>query len=193
VRALTYVVATTLLSTVVSTTQAAPINYQLDPTHTFVVLSRQNYGFSNPIVVAVIDNGVLIFDDKDPSKSSVQVTLPIAKLETFVPQLNKEFQSPMFFDVDKFPIAIYTSTQVRSVGGGKYTIIGDLTVHGVTKPVVLHATLNKVGENPMTKKQAIGFDATGSLKRSDFGMSFNIPNVSDEIALRITSQGDAVK
>ncbi|MFC5741332.1 YceI family protein [Dyella tabacisoli] len=192
-RALPFIVTATLLSSVAPSVRAAPVTYQLDPTHTFVVLSRRNYGFSNPIVVAVIDKGTLIFDDKDPSKSSVQVTLPIAKLDTFVPQLNIEFQSAMFFDAGKFPTAVYKSKRVRSLGGGKYTIIGDLTAHGVTRPVVLQATLNKAGYNPVSRAQAIGFDATATLKRSDFGMNFNVPDVSDEITLKITTQADAAK
>lgn len=190
---LSRILTATLLWASIFAVQAAPISYQLDPTHTLVSLSRSNYGFSNPIIVAVIDQGTLVFDAHDPSKSSVRVTVPVARIDTFVAQLNKEFQSPMFFDADRFPTVIFQSTRVRSTGNGKYTITGNLTAHGVTRPVVLHAQLNKTGENPMTRKQAIGFDATATLKRSDFGLNFNVPNVSDEIALKITMQADAIK
>jgi len=72
-------------------------------------------------------------------------------------------------------------------------VTGDLTAHGVTKSVVLNATLNKVGPHPMTKAQAIGFDATGTLKRSDFGVGAYVPMVSDEIQLRITTEGAVPK
>lgn len=185
--------AATLLCVSLSAVQAAPVTYQLDPTHTFVWLSRSNYGFSNPIIVAVIDQGTLVFDSDDPSKSFVRVTVPVAKIDTFVAQLNKEFQSPMFFDTARFPTVTFQSTRVRTTGNGRYTITGNLTAHGLTRPVVLHAQLNKTGENPMTRQQAIGFDATTTLKRSDFGLNFNVPNVSDEIALKITMQADAIK
>jgi polyisoprenoid-binding protein YceI len=192
VHVLSPILATLLLCASVSGVQATPVTYQLDPTHTFVLLSRGNYGFSNPIIVAVIDQGTLVFDSDDPSKSSVRVTMPVAKIDSFVAQLNKEFQSPMFFDVDRFPSVTFQSTRVRSMGNHRYTISGNLTAHGITRPLVLHAQLNKTGENPMTRQQAIGFDATATLKRSDFGLNFNVPNVSNEIALKITMQADAV-
>lgn len=115
------------------------MTYQVDATHTFVSLSRSNYGFSNPIIVAVIDKGTLVFNSDDLSKSSVRVNLPVAKIETFLPQLNKEFQSPLFFDADRFPTVSFQSASVRSVGNGKYTITGNLNAHGVSKPLVLHA------------------------------------------------------
>lgn len=180
-----------LLFVPASAAQAGSVTYQLDPTHTFVVLSRNNYGFSNPCIVAGIDHGTLVFDRDDPSKSSVRVSLPVARITTFVAQLDKEFQSPMFFDASRFPTISFQSTRVQYMGHDRYTITGNLSAHGVTRPIVLHARLNKVGENPMTRKQAIGFDATGSLKRSEFGLGFNAPNVSDEIALKITLQADA--
>ena len=182
-----------LICAPIFTVQAAPVTYEIDATHTFVLLSRSNFGFSNPMIVANIDQGTLVFDHDDPSKSSVRVTLPVARINTFVPQLDTEFRSPMFFDIAKFPNITFESTRVKAIGNGKYTITGNLTAHGITRPVVLHARLNKAGENPMTKRQAVGFDATGTLKRSEFGLGFNIPNVSDEIALKLTMQGDATK
>lgn len=172
--------------------QAAPVTYQMDPTHTFVLLGRSNNGFSNPIMVASIDRGTLVFDRDAPAKSSVRLSLPVAGLNTFVPQLDEEMRSAMFFDIDKFPSIDFQSTRVQATGNGRYTITGNLVAHGITRPVVLHARLNKAGENPMTRRQAIGFDATGTLKRSDFGLNFNIPAVSDEITLTLTMQADAL-
>lgn len=186
------IITAALICTSISAVQAAPVTYQMDPTHTFVLLSRSNYGFSNPIIVAVIDRGTLVFDSDDPSKSSVRVTLPVARIDTFVAQLDKEFQSPMFFDIARFPSITFQSTRVQATRNDRYTITGNLTAHGVTRPVVLHARLNKAGKNPMTRRQAIGFDATATLKRSDFGLNFNVPNVSDEIAMKITIQADAI-
>jgi polyisoprenoid-binding protein YceI len=182
-----------LICAPIFTVQAAPVTYEIDATLTFVLLSRSNFGFSNPMIVANIDQGTLVFDHDDPSKSSVRVTLPVDRINTFVPQLDTEFRSPMFFDIAKFPNITFESTRVKAIGNGKYTITGNLTAHGITRPVVLHARLNKAGENPMTKRQAIGFDATGTVKRSEFGLGFNIPNVSDEIALKLTMQADAMK
>jgi len=82
---------------------------------------------------------------------------------------------------------------VQAEGAGKFKVTGDLTVHGVTKPVVLDAKLNKSGEHPMLKVPAIGFDATATIKRSDFGVGAYVPNVSDEIKIRITTEGAVAK
>lgn len=189
---LTRLITAALIGAPIGVIQAAPVTYQLDTAHTFVLLSRSNYGFSNPYIVANIERGTLVFDHENPSRSSVQVTVPVAKLSTFVPHLDQEFRSPMFFDMEKFPNITFESTGVQAAGNGRYTIKGKLTAHGVTRPMVLHARLNKSGHNPMTSKHAIGFDATGTLKRSEFGLNFNIPNVSDEIKLKLTMQADAV-
>lgn len=173
--------------------EATPMTYRIDPTHSFVLLGRSNYGFSHPFIVAAVDRGTVVFDREEPSKSSVQVSLPVARINTFVAQLDKEFQSPMFFDAGRFPTITFQSTRVQPAGPAGYTITGNLTAHGITRPVVLHARLNKDGRNPMTGKQAIGFDATGTLKRSDFGLGFNAPDVSDELTLTVTMQADAMK
>jgi polyisoprenoid-binding protein YceI len=79
------------------------------------------------------------------------------------------------------------------LGGGHFKVTGDLGVHGVTHPVVLDARLNKQAEHPMMKTQAIGFDATATLKRSDFGVGAYVPNVSDEIRIRITTEAEVPK
>lgn len=182
-----------LLSAPVATAAAAPATYRMDPTHTFVVLTRGNYGFSNPVIVANIERGTVVLDRETPSKSSISVTLPVSGLHTFVAQLDTEFRSAMFFDVSKFPDITYQSKRVQALGHGRYIITGTLVAHGVARPLVLHARLNKAGQNPMTRRQAIGFDATGTLKRSDFGLGFNLPNVSDTIALKLTMQADAIE
>jgi polyisoprenoid-binding protein YceI len=82
----------------------------------------------------------------------------------------------------------FASTKVEATGEKTLRVTGDLTVHGVTKPAVLDVTINGAGPHPMTKREAIGFDATTTLKRSDFGVAAYVPNVSDEIAIRITTE-----
>jgi len=82
---------------------------------------------------------------------------------------------------------------VEPLGDRKFKVTGNLTVHGVTRPVVLDATLNRVGPHPMGKAPSIGFDATTTLKRSDFGVSAYVPNVSDEVHVRITTEGSVPK
>lgn len=186
-RALRYLVLAGLLGAA-ATAQATPVTYKLDPGHTFVLFSWNHFGFSNPTANLGLGEGTLVFDEKDPAKSSVDVTLPLADLDTHVSKLDEHLKKPDFFDADKYPTVTFKSTKVQPVGGNKYKVTGDLTVHGVTKPVVLDATLNKSGEHPMLKVPTVGFDAVTTLKRSDFGVGAYVPNVSDEIKVRITTE-----
>ncbi|GAB2552962.1 YceI family protein [Rhodanobacter koreensis] len=191
-RALKYLVLAGLLGTAV-VAQAAPVTYKLDPNHTMVLFSWNHFGYSNPTADLGLGEGTLVFDEQHPAQSSVEVTLPLANLDTHVPALDKHLKEADFFDADKYPTVTFKSTNVQPLGGHKFKVTGDLTVHGVTKPVVLDATLNKVGPHPMTKAQAIGFDATTTLKRKDFGIGAYVPNVSDEITIRITTEGSVPK
>jgi len=191
-RALKYLALAGLLGAAVSA-QAAPVTYKLDPGHTMVLFSWNHFGYSNPSADFGLGEGTLVFDEQHPAQSSVDVTLPLAGLDTHVPALDKHLKEADFFDADKYPTVTFKSTRVQPLGGHKFQITGDLTVHGVTKPVVLAATLNKVGPHPMTKAQAIGFDATTSIKRSDFGIGAYVPNVGDEISIRITTEGAVPK
>jgi polyisoprenoid-binding protein YceI len=191
-RALKYLALAGLLGAAVSA-QAAPVTYKLDPGHTMVLFSWNHFGYSNPVADFGLGEGTLVFDEQHPTQSSVEVTLPLANLDTHVPALDKHLKEADFFDADKYSTVTFKSTKVQPLGGHKFKVTGDLTVHGVTKPVVLDATLNKVGPHPMTKAQAIGFDATATLKRSDFGVGAYVPNVSDEITIRITTEGEVPK
>jgi polyisoprenoid-binding protein YceI len=191
-RAFRYLVIAGLLGAAV-TAQAAPVTYKMDPGHTNVLFSWNHFGFSNPTANLGLGEGTIVFDDKDPAKSSVDVTLPLADLDTHVPALDEHLKKPDFFDADKYPSITFKSTNVQSVGGNKFKVTGNLTVHGVSKPVVLDATLNKSGEHPMMKVQTVGFDATATLKRSDFGMGAYVPNVSDDIQIHITTEASVPK
>lgn len=173
--------------------QAAPVTYKLDPSHTMVLFSWNHFGFSNPTANLGIGEGTVVYDEAKPANSSVQVTLPLANLDTHVSALDEHLKKPDFFDAAKYPVVTFKSTRVEPLGGNKFKVTGNLTVHGVTKPVVLDATLNKAGMQPMLKVPAIGFDATATIKRSDFGMGAYVPNVSDEVHIRITTEAEAGK
>lgn len=163
--------------------------YALDPTHTDVLVEWTHFGFSKPSAHFGITEGKLVYDADDVSKSSVEVTIPVTAIDTFVPKLDEHLKGADFFDAGKFPTATFKSTSVAAAGTNKLTVTGDLTVKGITKPVTLDVTLNGAGEHPMAKKQAIGFSATGTLKRTDFGVGAYAPNVSDDVQLRITTEG----
>jgi polyisoprenoid-binding protein YceI len=191
-RALKYLALAGLLGAAVSV-QAAPVTYKLDPGHTMVLFSWNHFGYSNPTANFGLGEGTLVFDEQHPANSSVEVTLPLANLDSHVPALDEHLKKPDFLDAGKYPTVTFKSTAVQSLGGNKFKVTGDLTVHGMTRPVVLDATLNKVGPHPMTKAPSIGFDATASIKRSDFGVAAYVPNVSDELSIRITTEGAVPK
>lgn len=173
--------------------QASPVTYKLDPNHTMVLFSWNHFGFSNPTADLGLGEGTLVFDEQDPAKSSVDVTLPLSRLDTHVPALDEHLKQADFFDAAKYSVVTFKSTRVVPVDGNHFKVTGNLTVRGVTRPVTLDATLNKIGMQPMLKVPAIGFDATATLKRSDFGMGAYVPMVSDEIRVRITTEGAVPK
>ncbi|MEP6896967.1 MAG: YceI family protein [Rhodanobacter sp.] len=191
-RALKYLVLAGLIGAAASA-QAAPVTYQLDPGHTMVLFTWNHFGYSNPTANLGLGEGTLVFDEQHPAQSSVQVSLPLANLDTHVTALDKHLKEADFFDADKFSTITFKSTKVQPLGGHKFKVTGDLSVHGVTRSVVLDATLNKVGPHPMMKVQSIGFDATATIKRSDFGVGAYVPKVSDEIRIRITTEGSVPK
>jgi polyisoprenoid-binding protein YceI len=186
-RALRYVALAGLLATA-GTAAAAPVTYKLDPGHTMVLFSWNHFGFSNPTANLGQVDGTLVYDEAAPTKSTVEATLPLAGLDTFVPKLDEHLKSKDFLDAATYPTVTFKSTKVTSAGKDKLKVVGDLTVHGVTKPVTLDVTVNKVGPHPMMKVQTAGFDATATIKRSDFGVGAYVPNVSDEIKIRITTE-----
>lgn len=176
-------------ATVAEAITAVSGTYQLDPTHTDVLAQWTHFGFSQPSAHFGISDGTLVYDAADATKSSVQVTMPITGIDSFVDKLDEHLASGDFFDAGKFPNATFKSTSVAAAGTNKLTVTGDLTIKDITKPVTLDVTLNGAGEHPMLKKQAIGFSATATIKRTDFGVGAYAPNVSDDVQLRITTEG----
>ena len=167
---------------------AAPVRYDLDPNHTRIDFSWTHFGFSHPMGRFDRFDGDFRFDPADPMKSSVTVTIPVSSIDTGVAKLDAHLQTADFFDVANYPTATFKSTRVERAGEHGLKVTGDLTLHGVTKPVVLDVVINKIGPHPMAGRAAAGFDATATIKRSDFGISNYVPNVSDEIRLSISTE-----
>ncbi|EHU2951699.1 YceI family protein [Acinetobacter baumannii] len=187
-KTLSFGLAVALASTV---TLAAPVDYKIDPTHTATVFSWNHFGFSTPSANFSDIQGVIKVDNAKPANSSVNVTIPLSSVNTNVPALDKEFQEEAWFNAAKYPNITFKSTKVEKKDKKHFKITGDLTVKGITKPVVLDAVLNKQGEHPMAKVPAIGFNATTSFNRSDFGLGNYVPNVGDKITVNITTEATA--
>lgn len=176
---------------------AAPLyatTYTIEPDYTQGVFRWNHLGFSNPAAQVSQGQGTLEFDPANPLRASVNVTIPLSSLNTGVPALDEHLRSEDFFEVAKFPTATFRSTKVEpGAGRDRLKVTGELNLHGVTKPVTLDVIVLKVGSNPRTDLPTVGFEATATLKRSDFGLGAFVPQVSDEIKLQLTSQGVEAK
>ena len=166
--------------------------YTIDPSHTDVIAQWSHFGFSNPTAHFGQADGTIVYDADDVAASSVEVTLPLAGLNSYTAKFDEHLRSSDFFDAAAFPVATFKSTKVEAAGEGKLKVTGDLTIKDNTHPVVLDVTLNKVGEN-MGGQPAIGFDATTTIKRTDFGVGMYAPAVSDEVEIRITTEASVPK
>ena len=165
--------------------------YVVEPRHTQGVVRWTHLGFSHPTAQFARVKGTLVFDPAEPSKAAVRVTIPMAAFSSGVPDLDDDFHSASFFDIAKLPTATFASRKVERVGAkGHYRVIGDLVLHGVSRPVVLDATLNGIGKNARNGVPSIGFEATTTLKRSDFGVGRFVPAVSDAVDVHITLEAE---
>lgn len=181
------------LSLATASVFAAPLSYKMDPAHTDVIAQWSHFGYSNPIAHFGSVDGTIVYDAENIAASSVEVTLPMSGMSSHVAKFDEHLRSAELFDVANFPEATFKSTKVESAGEGKLAITGNLTIKGVTKPVVLAATINKVADHPMSKQPTAGFDATATFQRSDFGLGLYAPAVSDEVQIRITTEASVPK
>ncbi|GLK75077.1 polyisoprenoid-binding protein [Methylopila jiangsuensis] len=158
--------------------------YKVDPNHTQVVWSVDHMGFTPLYGAFGQPTGSLTFDPKAPSEAKLSVEFPISGLTVTSDKFSAHLKGDEFFDAAKFPKATFVSTKVEASGETAW-ITGDLTVHGVTKPVTLEASFFGAGQNPMSKAETIGFTATAKVKRSEFGLGAFVPAVADEVDLKI--------
>jgi len=186
-----HIVLAALLAAAAFPAFADGVSYRIDPNHTVVLASWSHFGYSNPSANFGGASGTIVYDADAPEKSSVEVTLPMSRLDTFVPKLDEHLRSADFFDAAQYPQATFRSTSVKPLGDGRLEVTGTLDLHGVQAPVVLEARLNKAAPGDGDRPAKIGFDATGTIKRSAFGISRMLPMVADEVALRITTEASA--
>jgi polyisoprenoid-binding protein YceI len=151
----------------------AATTYQIDPRH-----SSAGFGVTHLMISTVRGefhgvNGTIVIDDQDINKSSVNVTIDATTIDTREPDRDKDLKSPNFLDVAKFPTLTFTSTKIEKAGEGKLKVTGDLTIHGVTKQVVLDATApTSAIKDPwgFTRRAS---SASTKINRKDFGLTYN--------------------
>lgn len=182
---------TAMVSTLAFSAQAAE-TYKLDASHTAITWHVNHFGFSTPSGKFMSVDGEVTLDEKNPAASSVSVTVDVKNgINSGVPKLDEHLQKADFFDTEKFPTATFKSTKVTPTGKDTAKVEGDLTLHGVTKPVTLDVKLNKIGENMMKLKTA-GFTASTTIKRSEFGITTYVPNLGDDVKIEIESEANVV-
>ena len=168
--------------------------YQADPGHTLVTWTLDHLGFTPYTGIFGDVAGTLTFDPKNPSAAKVDMTIPVSKVTTASAGLTahltregKDGGKPDFFGPNAAD-ARFVSTAVK-VSGQSAKITGNLTFNGVTKPITLDATFYGAGKMPaqMGGKEGLGFHATATMKRSDWGLGFGVPMVGDEVKLDIAA------
>ncbi|MBI1327749.1 MAG: polyisoprenoid-binding protein [Alphaproteobacteria bacterium] len=169
---------------------AAPNNYILEKPHTQIVFSIGHMGLSHSYGKFTDFDGKIQFDPTQPEKGTVNVTIKTASLDLNDATWNEHTAADKLLDAANFPEMTFESTSIKVTGEKTADITGNLTLHGVTKPVVLATIYNQSIKHPMAPKMMAGFSATTTIKRSDFGISYGIPMIDDEVKIIIEVEAE---
>ena len=164
-----------------------PGTYAVDPTHTQVLFSVLHLGFTNYYGNFSGVSGSLSVVPRQPSAMAVSISVPVASVATTSPKLDGELKSADWLDAARFPTMVFRSQTVTPTGATTADVAGTLTLHGVTKPLTLHATFVGAGVNILDHKETVGFQLSGTVKRSEFGVTKYVPLVSDDVTLMISA------
>lgn len=168
---------------------AAPQPVEIDLSHTRVWFYVNHLGFSDMYGDFTKFDIDLKVDPENLANSTVSASIDTSTVDMRHEGLNKHLKNQDFFNVEQHPSMSFETTGVTQNGEGKLAVAGNLTLLGVTKPVTLDVTVNKIGEHPMRKTPWVGFNATATIKRSDFGMNYGVPAVGDDIKISIGLEG----
>ena len=161
--------------------------YKVEPYHTQVGFSISHFGFTDFSGFFSGASGTLQLDPAKLGVTKLDVSVPVTSVLTTVSVLDDQLKGDQWFDTAKFADATFVSTKITPTGKGTATIVGDFTLHGVTKPVTLKARLVGSGVDPLDKTFTVGFEASGTIERSDFGVKQYLPLLGDEVRLSIAS------
>jgi polyisoprenoid-binding protein YceI len=180
-----------LLSVILTMAAAAVAQagtWQIDPNHSAAQFSVRHLGVSTVRGAFMKVSGSATYDTADPTKNTVDVSIDASSVDTRVQMRDNDLRSPNFLDVQKYPTITFKSKQVKPAGSGKLAIIGDLTIHGVTKEV----TLDVDGPSSPIKdpwgNQRIGASASTKINRKDFGVNGAPGVVGDDISITIDTE-----
>ena len=178
-----------LSSPALAAKKSAADSYAFDKVHTQVMFSVSHLGFSFSTGSFTTFDGGFTFDEAKPENSTVNVTIDTDSITLHDDKWEEHMKSEDFFNVAAFPTMTFKSTLAEKTGDNTGRLTGDLTLLGVTKPVTLDVIFNKGAVHPYTKQYVAGFSATGTLKRSDFGMVYGLPGIGDEVNITLEVEG----
>lgn len=178
-----------LLAPIVFVRFANAGDFRFDTVHSQIFACASHMGFSTPCGLMHVKNGYFSFDNGDWNKAAVDVVIDVNSLDMGDTKWNSMLRSWQFLDTGDHPTAHYVSSNVRKTGDRQGVVHGKLTLRGVTRSVDLHLTFNRAGADPYTFRYTAGFSATATLKRSGFGMKKYLPDIGDEVSIRIEAEG----
>jgi len=185
-----YALPVAMLALMTGSAIAAPVTYDVDPNHTYPSFEADHFGGLSVWRGKFDKSSGTIVYDKDKGSGTVDITIDAASIDFGHAKLNDHAKSPEMFDVAKFPTATYKGTLAKFKDGAPTEVEGQLTLHGVTKPVKLTINQFKCMMNPMSKKEVCGADASATFNRSDFGVNFGDKfGFKQEVKLQIQVEG----
>lgn len=162
---------------------SAASNYKIDTVHSFVTFKVKHLGVANAWGRFNEPTGTMTWDADNPSAGKFDVVIQASKVDTANTKRDEHLRSPDFFNARQFPTITFKSTSIEKLDDNKFEMAGDLTLHGTTKPVKVE--LVKVGEADTRQGPKIGFDATFTIKRSEFGMNYMLEGLGDEVTIYV--------
>lgn len=168
--------------------EVQPGAYKLDPDHGKITWSVDHLGFSTYVGQFVNVQADLTLDPANPANSQLTATIPLTEVDSNSDGLDAHLQTPDFFDTANHPVATFVSRSVTvdADDPSEATVIGDLTLRGVTRPVTMEVEFNQAGQSMGAYKA--GFDGEATIRRSDFGIDFALPALGDEVKLHIEGE-----
>ena len=162
--------------------------YKLEKSHARLTWSTSHFGYSTYSGQFTGFDVTATLDPVRPERSSLQATVDMNSVDTRNDRLDAHLENADFFETAKYGQAVFRSTRVQRTGPTAARVTGNLTMRGVTKPLTLDVRFNKAGENPISKTYTVGFDATGVVKRSLWGVSYGLPAIGDDVTLTFSGE-----
>lgn len=172
---------------------ASAETWKADPTHFSITFDVDHLGFSHYVMRFDEKDATLDFSKEAPEKARINATIKAASYDSHDDVLKKSVTGPDVLNAARYPDITFKTVNVKLTGDKTAEVVGDLTIKGVTKPVILLATFNGQAKLPMEDVQRLGFSATGSFKRSTYGINNWVPFVGDDINVRIEAEFTEVK